>query len=554
MPLNPKKFKFSSTLAKWYIRPSGNWRYKSRGALKSADLSTPMQVLTGSLLFCLVTLIAYSFVNNYIYFFFGACTVAIAIALVSLYVIVVRIQNNLIVPLTHMRHWAMRMRGGNLTARLPHEGPPEFLELADDINQLSDALRKLTKEMQEQVEIQTKTAEQKSKSLEVLYDVASSINSAHNLEELLTRFLHTMKGIVKAEAATVRMLTEQGQLKMVASIGLDKNNLLSEHLINIDNCSCGQAVVNSRIQIQDVGNCNKFSDVTLFKPKLKLIAVPMLYRDETLGIYNLFVYPDAVENKEEVFGLLNSIGKHMGVAIAKARLEKQAHRLALMEERTMLSHELHDSLAQTLASLKMQVSVLDDSSHDASTTIQHEVQSLYSGLDKANEELRDLLGHFRTKMDERGLVPALEDCVKSFERENNISIFFQNEIEGQSLPPNSEVQVLHIVQEALSNIRKHSHAHNVRVMLKANRKGEWSVLVEDDGIGLNIPKDKKNKPGKHIGLNIMSERCKLLNGELNIESEPNEGTRVELTFTSSPYLFKDAANQFFIEEESIKTR
>ena len=119
----------------------------------------------------------------------------------------------------------MRMRGGNLTARLPEEGPPEFLELADDINQLSDSLRTLTKDMQEQVETQTKKAQQKSTSLEVLYDVASSINSAHNLEELLTRFLHTMKGIVKAEAATVRMLTDQGQLKMVASIGLDQKNL-----------------------------------------------------------------------------------------------------------------------------------------------------------------------------------------------------------------------------------------------------------------------------------------------------------------------------------------
>lgn len=541
----------TSSLAKWYIRPAGNWKGKSRGALKSAQLSGPFMFLTISILTVLGAAVLGLFIPDWQVFILTASLVPLSVSLLLIYLIVVRTQHNLLSPLTHMRHWALRMRGGNLAARLPQEGPKEFVELAEDINSLSESLRALTKQMKNQVERQTEKAEQKAESLQVLYDVASCINNSHNLEELLTRFLHTMKDIMDAKAATVRLLTDDGHLRIVASVGLEEQDLESEHHVPVDQCSCGRAVQMKSLSCQDVSKCHEIDNVKTIEPAMKMLAIPMLYRGEILGIYNLYVPPTLLYGRDDLDELLNSIGKHLGVAIAKARDEKQNHRLAIMEERTLLSHELHDSLAQTLVSLKMQVSVLDESSGEhRKKNIHKEIQQLYQGLDKANEELRELLGHFRTPMDERGLVPALEDCVRSFERESNISIFFQNEINGQSLPPAKEVQVLHIVQESLSNIRKHSRAHHVRLLIKASEQGKWSVIIEDDGIGINKPSNN-GKPGRHIGLNIMQERCKLLNGELNIESEAHEGTRVELLFESSPYLFREAANNIYVEEESV---
>jgi two-component system nitrate/nitrite sensor histidine kinase NarX len=85
------------------------------------------------------------------------------------------------------------------------------------------------------------------------------------------------------------------------------------------------------------------------------------------------------------------------------------------------------------------------------------------------------------------------------------------------------------VQEALTNTRKHAQAHTVRVLLRCRPAGGYLLLVEDDGVGFELP-NRNGHPGEHIGLSIMEERARRLGGQLRIESEPGEGTRVELTY------------------------
>ena len=96
------------------------------------------------------------------------------------------------------------------------------------------------------------------------------------------------------------------------------------------------------------------------------------------------------------------------------------------------------------------------------------------------------------------------------------------------LPAEVEVQVLRIIQEALANIRKHSQAHAVRVILRALPDDQFLVLVEDDGVGIQEP--EPGEPGEHLGLKILQERATRIGGTLRIESEPGEGTRVILRF------------------------
>jgi two-component system nitrate/nitrite sensor histidine kinase NarX len=91
------------------------------------------------------------------------------------------------------------------------------------------------------------------------------------------------------------------------------------------------------------------------------------------------------------------------------------------------------------------------------------------------------------------------------------------------------MQMLRIAQEALTNIRKHARAQTVRVLLNCRPGGAYMLLVEDDGIGFDLPR-RAGRPGEHIGLSIMEERARRLGGQLRIESEPGEGTRVEVTY------------------------
>lgn len=435
-------------------------------------------------------------------------------------------------PLDDVRHWAAKLRSGQLDARINSQALLDLADLNTDINEISEKLQLLSEDMQNQVQTQTQFITQKTRSLEIIYDVAASINVSRDLDDLLTRFLHTLKDVVNARAAVVRLVTEDEQMRLVASTGLNDEVISREQYLPAASCLCGSAYDKGTVQYQpDVRKCDKIIGHAFFDDdNVGMIAVPLQYRDRTLGVYNLFVDKSMMAYAEEINDLLTSIGRHLGMAIDKARLDDETTRLSIMEERTRLAHELHDSLAQTLASLRFQVRVLDENLRlGEEPAVWHELEKIENNLDEAYAELRELITHFRAPVDKRGLVPGVQYLVNRFRDQTGIHIFLQLEWNIVQLPASFEVEILRIIQEALNNIRKHSQAQNVRILLRAQPQGHCSILIEDDGIGIDTERSK-DKKRDHYGLNIMAERSKRINGDLKIESEPGEGTRVTLTF------------------------
>ena len=464
-------------------------------------------------------------------YYYSITTLLTIMALGLLGVMFYRIQNYLLAPLTHMRNWAVEMHAGNLSARLPTTYPGEFAELARDINKFGDTLQILSEDMQSQVRKQTRHIEQKTRSLEIIYDVAASINTSRDLEDLLTRFLHTLKDVVHARAAAVRLVTEDGQMRLVSSIGLDDDLMAREQLIPSERCLCGSAYSEGKVLFQrDIKDCDKIIGRAFFgKEDVGMVVVPLQYRDKTLGVYNLFVYRDDYVDPKGIEDLLTSIGRHLGMAIDKARSDEESNRFSIMEERTRIAHELHDSLAQTMASLRFQVRVLDETLRQGQEqAIWHELEQIENNLDEAYAELRELITHFRAPIDHRGLVPAVQHLVDRFRKQTDIQVFLQKEWNLVHMSANIEVQALRIIQEALNNIRKHSDAQNVRILLRSDPAGNCMIMVEDDGVG--IAEEQDDEKIDHYGLNIMSERAKQIGGEVRIDSEPAEGPQIIIQF------------------------
>lgn len=463
---------------------------------------------------------------------FTIALLAMVVGLVLIFLLLNTLQHHLLYPIHLLRDWVKRIRGGEHNAKLPEAGYGDFSELAHDLNGIGESLGTLSHNLDEEVRRQTERIAQKTNSLQVLYDVAASLNASRDLKDLLTRFLYTMRDIVNAKAGTVRLLTENNSMELVASIGLDDEVVEQERLVPVSRCLCGNAVSEGEVLFQhDLKPCSQFlGRPMLNNTDLEMIAVPLQYRGKNLGVYNLFVEKEEFEARDEVKALFTSIGRHLGMAIEKAHLDNEAKRLSIMQERNALAHELHDSLAQTLASLRFQVSMLEETLDQQTTeNMRSEVQQISAGLDEAYTELRELLAHFRAPMNARGLLPALEDLIATFRKQTGMYVLLQKEWESTQLPANMEMQVLRIVQEGLANIRKHSKAHTVRVMLRCDNDGNYNVLVEDDGVGMSRPAFSGH-PGEHIGLSIMQERARYLGGELRIESEEGEGTRIHLDF------------------------
>ena len=440
-----------------------------------------------------------------------------------LYITHTRIKQNLIEPLSDLRDWANLIRNGNLSAQVPVPTHGEFVQLAHDINTLGESLRSLSHEMDE-------TVKQQTHALGMLYDVALSSNKARSLDDLLKRYLNTLAEILNAKISTARLITKDDQLRIVGCINYKGKLSDAERKTPIEHCLCAQnfsdGVFYCKSKNHQCGNLLPYSNKD---ESLHVISLPLQYQNRTLGIYNFFV--EKYDENHEANDLLDNIGQHLSLAIEKVRLDNESKRITIMQERNMLAHELHDSLAQTLASLRIRVTMLLNSlGHENIKLAIGEAIQLKNGVDEANSELRELVSHFRIHMDERGLIPATESLIEQFQNTAGISVYFQNECAEVKLSPHYEIQILHIIQESLTNVRKHSDANNVRVLIRCNEdEMHYHVLIEDDGKGIEA-KTVQSQPGENVGLNIMKERAEQLNGTLSIETEPGEGTRIELDF------------------------
>ncbi len=374
----------------------------------------------------------------------------------------------------------------------------------------------------------------KTQSLDILYATATSLNQPGTLDQLLDSFLDTFIELVDARAASVRVVTEDGHTRLIASRGLAADVVERDRLMELGRCHCGWCATEGGIRVESgTRECAKL----IGRPMLErdcheFVVVPVQYQDRILGVYNLFLDRPLAAMGEDMRDLLISVGRHLGLALEKARLDNDARRLALMEERTLIGNELHDSLAQALVGMRLQIKMLGESLHRRDiAAAENEVRCLQQTMDQAHANLRDLLANFRLKIGDRGFAPAIADMIQRFQQETGIAVFFQNECQALNLTSAQEVQVFYIIQEALTNIRKHSNARNVRVMLN-NEDDFYTVLIEDDGLGM--AEVAEGIPGERVGLAIMQERTARLPGQLVIESEPDEGTRIILMFTAPP--------------------
>ncbi len=371
-----------------------------------------------------------------------------------------------------------------------------------------------------------------TRSLEILYDVATNINAATNVKDLLSRFVHILKDIVNADAAAARLLNDDGTMDLIASIGLSPEAVELERSMPADCSICGSVISGGQIRIvNSTAPCQKTIGHNLLdNSNAGHIAVPLRFQEKIVGVFNLFVNSSDHFISQDTQNLLSLIGSHLGTAIEKTHLEQKARRVLVMHERTMIANELHDSLAQTLASLRFQVRVLDETLQQSGEYQSiHGIEQVEHSLDEAYTDLRELIAHCRTPIAEQGVVNSIEKLISRFRKETDIHILLQNEWGNARLPANMEMHIYRIVQEALTNIRKHSQANNVRVLLYADIHGEFRILVENDGKGFDQPQTSNHK-GEHIGLTIMKERAKHLGGELDLESDPEEGTRIEINF------------------------
>ena len=224
--------------------------------------------------------------------------------------------------------------------------------------------------------------------------------------------------------------------------------------------------------------------------------------------------------------LLQALCSHLASGMENLRLNALEKEAAVSQERHLLARELHDSIAQSLAFLKIQVQLMRDAIKTCDETeIAKILEEIDAGVRESYGDVRELLLHFRTRTNTEDIEPALATTLQKFEHQSGITTTLAMQGQGLPLAPDVQIQVLHIVQEALSNVRKHSHAS--RVWLDVQQQPGWRFEVRDDGIGFNPETDQFDET--HVGLRIMSERAQRIGAHLEVMSTPSRGSSVIVT-------------------------
>ena len=428
-------------------------------------------------------------------------------------------------PLQSISHGLSKLGAGDFAARVDVGTRDEFGQLADGFNRMAATLQSLYGKLEIQVENKTKHIEAQRVRLQALYDVSAFVATVNSFEELSKGFVERVKRISKADAAAIRWSDETGQRYMMLATNCFPSEIeAEERSILAGACSCGSSGMHTKTRVVPITRLDDPPMKRCAKAGYQsLVNVPVRHQQKVVGEINLFFRETVTLSIEEV-DLLDTLGSHLANAMESMRavaLEKEA---AVVEERVLIANELHDSIAQSLVFLRIQSQLIRESIEDKKTDrIHDEFKELDDGISECLSDVRELLIHFRIKNDATNIDVALMETLHKFERQTGISTNLISTGDAIPLPPDVQVQVLHILQEALSNVRKHAKAAKVVVHVK---KGDaWTFEVSDDGVGFVVDQLPAED---HVGMKIMGERAARINAKIMYVSAPGQGVLTRL--------------------------
>ncbi len=365
------------------------------------------------------------------------------------------------------------------------------------------------------------------RQLATLQAISTLLAGQHAIDALCRSFLRHVMAFSEAVGGTVRILDPHNDtVHIVVHEGISDAMLEEEHCMRNHDCLCGAAVAQGVIQIRDFRKVDAIERFRCQEEGFSAIAVfPIVVRAQPIGSFSLHFVKTTVLGQQQ-HDWLATLGHSLGIAIDNQRLIAREKEFAVARERSLLAEGLHDSIAQSLNFISLQVQMLDDSVRRGELGEAAEVLPLMRmGVEQSYQDVRELLVNFRTRWHGSDLESKLAEVLGKFELQTGIASALQMTGNGAPLAPEQQLQVLFIVQEALSNIRKHAQAGSVQVSVDNGR--DFSLRVRDDGEGFaaNL-RDRKTEV--QIGLRIMQERAERLGARFAIDSTPGGGTTISL--------------------------
>lgn len=320
---------------------------------------------------------------------------------------------------------------------------------------------------------------------------------------------------------SLKVLYKSSQELTASRIGQDNFAAILAHIVSLEGITAVKLIINAEgerpLVLTQGEQCSDCNNNCQSKPlSLDGVELGTLYWKVTLPC------PDQA--------LIDNFVQILSRAVYYNQAQRQAEQLLLMEERATIARELHDSLAQSLSYLKIQVSLLkrgiaklpESKQLDNTTPI---LAELDTGLSAAYTQLRELLTTFRLSIKEGNFGHALTEMTEQLADQTEAKIELSNELSSIELDANQQVHLLQLIREATINAIKHANAQHIYIQCHETTTN-IVVSIRDDGVGFDQTVEKLN----HYGMSIMQERASRLSGTLEVTSRANSGCEVLLEY------------------------
>ncbi len=452
----------------------------------------------------------------------------IIMAICSLFVIMFLLLRWVIRPVDRLGNAIHKLSSGDLTARVEGCREDEIGQIAQGFNLMAERLKDSHDNLEQKVAEKTKSVEEKNTYLAQLYEMTAFFAQQRSQEEIIEGFVSRIIHNASADACTVHVIDESsGLTQLAAADGISGDLLYKLSRLKKDD-ELVRGILDKTypvcLHLRDVDN--PLSESVRAQGFNVVYCFQIRSTSGDLGVYSLF-FKSGPRLTTQLVRLLKNFASHFGAALENARLNERDSQFAVIQERQLLAQGLHDSIAQALSYLNLQVQFLTEAIQHNDTALRDDsLASIRKGVQECYEDVRELLLNFRERLHKEDFIEGVQTVIKRFEGQAHVKTKLSVTDRGIGLTPRQKLQVIFIIQEALSNVRKHAHASNVLITIQNTE--DLRVNILDDGVGLDEALVEARK-GQHVGLSIMAERAKRIGATLSVErASPEGGTMVSL--------------------------
>jgi len=373
--------------------------------------------------------------------------------------------------------------------------------------------------------------EQQSSAFQALSDAVLAIAGERSVESILQKLVHAVRELVGARYAALGMPDNEGAFAQFITSGMSDELIEAMGPLPRTHGLLGAMLESEHsYRTSDIRRDPRFRGwwPSAHPDMRSFLGVPITSRSGIVGAFYLTDKEGADDFSEGDQRLIETFAAHAAVAIENARLYERSRELSIVEERTRVARELHDSVTQQLFSLVL-------TAEAASTLLDRDVEAarvqvgrLRELAKEAIEELGSVISALRpVALDADGLGPTLRKHVDVLRRVYRRDIALDL-TDSPRLDLAEEAEVFRIAQEALQNALRHANAEHIAVRLGADN-GRLLLTVSDDGAGFDVAAAPRSR---RLGLTSMEERARTVGGTLDIESRSGAGTTVRLEVPS----------------------